>query len=386
MTGGVPVPAGPRSEPGVGLDARLVAVRAGLRRAGADVLVVGHPPNVRYLSGHIGTAGLLVVTDAGVDLLVDGRYREAVGALTAGGGGPADLRVRDVPGSYDAALLERLREGTPCTVAFEAEHLPVGRFQWFERALTPEAGWRLLAVESLVEQVRAVKDEAEQACLRRAAAGLTPVAEAAFGAVRPGVTERAVAGAIEAALRAQGFERPAFDTIVASGPNAALPHHRAGDRTLQLGDLVVLDFGGVMDGYCSDITRTIAVGPPSAEARRVYGAVLRAQAAAIAAVAPGRTGTEVDGAARSSLEEDGLGTAFGHGTGHGLGLEVHEAPRVGREVPGTPPAVLAPGMVLTVEPGAYIPGWGGVRIEDDVLVTADGCEVLTAVRRDLLER
>jgi Xaa-Pro aminopeptidase len=231
----------------------------------------------------------------------------------------------------------------------------------------------------VIEQLRLVKDGFEIALLREAARRLTPVAARAVAAVRPGVTEREVAGTIEAALREAGYERPAFETIVASGPNAALPHYRAGDRKLEPGDVVVLDFGGVLDGYCSDLTRTVSVGPPTDEARRVYGAVLEAQQAAIAAVRPGVLTADVDGAARSLLHARGLGEAFGHGTGHGLGLDVHEEPRITRPRTDMPPVALTPGMVFTVEPGAYLPGWGGVRIEDDVLVTGDGCEVLTAV-------
>jgi Xaa-Pro aminopeptidase len=197
------------------------------------------------------------------------------------------------------------------------------------------------------------------------------------------MAEREVAGIIEAALRAAGYERPAFDTIVASGPNSALPHHRAGDRALETGDLVVLDFGGVLGGYCSDLTRTVSVGQPSPEAIRLHAAVRDAQAAAIEAVRPGMTTTDVDGAARQVLVAHGLGEAFGHGTGHGLGLDVHEDPRVSRPQSDAPPERLEPGMVFTIEPGAYVPGFGGVRIEDDVLVTETGCQVLTSVPRDL---
>jgi Xaa-Pro aminopeptidase len=192
-----------------------------------------------------------------------------------------------------------------------------------------------------------------------------------------------VAGVIEAALRRAGYERPAFDSIVASGPNAALPHHRAGERKLAEGDLVVLDFGGVLDGYCSDLTRTVSVGTPSSDALRVHAAVLAAQRAAIDAVRPGVLASLVDAAARQVLDAKGLGEAFGHGTGHGLGLDVHEDPRVARATADNPSAPLEAGMVLTVEPGAYLPGWGGVRIEDDVLVTPTGCETLTSVPREL---
>jgi Xaa-Pro aminopeptidase len=212
---------------------------------------------------------------------------------------------------------------------------------------------------------------------------LTGVASAAFDAVRDGRPERDVAAAIEAALREAGYERPAFDTIVASGPNGALPHYRAGHRTLHTGDLVVLDFGGVLDGYCSDLTRTVSVGQPSPDAVRLHAAVRDAQTAAIDAVRPGRATTDVDAAARQVLVAHGLGEAFGHGTGHGLGLDVHEDPRVGKPRSDVPPVRLEPGMVFTIEPGAYVPGFGGVRIEDDILVTETGCEVLTSVPRDL---
>jgi Xaa-Pro aminopeptidase len=185
------------------------------------------------------------------------------------------------------------------------------------------------------------------------------------------------------AMRDAGYERSAFDTIVASGPNAALPHYRAGDRVLQAADVVVLDFGGVLDGYCCDLTRTVSVGSPTDQSVRVHAAVLEAQRAAIASVRPGITTSAVDAAARTVLEGHGLGSAFGHGTGHGLGLDVHEEPRLTRPRPDVTPTPLAAGMVFTVEPGAYLPGWGGVRIEDDVLVTENGCELLTSVPYDL---
>jgi Xaa-Pro aminopeptidase len=200
-----------------------------------------------------------------------------------------------------------------------------------------------------------------------------------------GVSEREVAGAIERAIRSAGYERQAFDTIVASGPNAALPHYRAGTRILQPGDLVVLDFGGVLDGYCSDLTRTVSVGAPTPDARRLHAAVRDAQRAAIEAVRPGVPATGIDAAARDLLQSRGLGEAFGHGAGHGLGLDVHEEPRIGPPRPHSAFVQLEPGMVFTIEPGAYVPGLGGVRIEDDILVTQEGCEVLTSVPKDLLE-
>jgi Xaa-Pro aminopeptidase len=192
---------------------------------------------------------------------------------------------------------------------------------------------------------------------------------------------------IDTALRRAGFSRAAFETIVASGPNSALPHARPTERRLSEGDLVVLDFGGVYDSYCVDLTRTIVIGSASGRARQVYDAVRAAHDRAIVAVGPGCSRFDVDAAARDSLAEAGMGEAFGHGTGHGLGIEIHENPRITRRRPDVDASheTVRPGMVFTIEPGAYFPGWGGVRIEDDVLVTDTGVELLTHVTTNLLE-
>jgi Xaa-Pro aminopeptidase len=239
----------------------------------------------------------------------------------------------------------------------------------------------------LVERLRVVKDEYEIATLREAARRLSRVADLAPSEVRAGRTERDVAMAIDWRILEAGFTRTAFDTIVAGGPNSALPHARPGERKLTEGDLVVLDFGGVYDSYCVDLTRTVSIGAPTPRAREVYDAVREAHDRAIQSVGPGRSRFDIDAAARDTLEDRGLGAAFGHGTGHGLGIEVHESPRITRrrpDVDATDEAV-APGMVFTIEPGAYLPGWGGVRIEDDVLVTDRGVEVLTDTPTDLIE-
>jgi Xaa-Pro aminopeptidase len=367
------------------LAARHVRVRASLETVSLDALIVTTPTNIRYLTNHTGTAGTVVVTADAVHLLIDFRYEAAVQALQASAAACPALRVWPVPASYDEALLACLSEIAVSTVGFEAGHLTVARHDWLVRsAAVKGAQIAFRATERAVEQLRMIKDATEVAMLREAARRLTRIAQTAITAVRPGVTERTVAGALEAAMRDAGYERLAFDTIVGSGPNSALPHYRAGDRVLSNGDLVVLDFGGVLDGYCCDLTRTVSVGAPSVEARRVYDAVREAQQAAIAAVKPGAAATTVDAAARNVLEHHGLGEAFGHGTGHGLGLDVHEEPRITRPRPDVPDVPLERGMVFTIEPGAYLPGWGGVRIEDDVLVTDNGCEVLTDVPRDLV--
>jgi Xaa-Pro aminopeptidase len=351
---------------------------------GVDALVVTNPPNIRYLTNHAGSAGMAVLRADDVHLLVDFRYREAVQMLQGSPAACPNLRVWDVPASYDEALLGCLVEIGVKTAGIEAAHITVAKYDWFIR--TVEARGVQLALRStdrIVERARVVKDAFEVGAIREAARRINPVAQAALAAARAGVTERVVAGAIESAMRAQGYDRPAFDTIVASGPNGALPHHRAGDRTLSPGDLVVLDFGGVLDGYCCDLTRTISVGSPSDEARRLYEAVYEAQAAAIDAVRPGVANTEIDAAARRVLVSHGLGSAFGHGTGHGLGLDVHEDPRVTWARSDVPSVPVEPGMVFTIEPGAYVAGFAGVRIEDDVLVTDTGVNVLTTVERGL---
>ena len=366
------------------LVARHACLRQCLGTLSLDALVVTSAANIRYFSNHTGSSGVLVVTPDRVHLLVDFRYREAVRMLQQSRSACPGLVVQDVPASYDDALLDCLSDVDASIVGFEATHVSVARHEWWRRT----AETRCLDVafrptEKMGEAARLIKDPFEIETLRDAAARLTSVATAGFEAARAGESERAVAGVLESAIRQAGYERPAFDTIVASGPHAALPHHHAGDRILAEGDLVVLDFGGVLDGYCCDLTRTVSIGPPSSEARRLYTSVYDAQQAAIAAIRPGVEASVVDGAARSVLEGRGLGEAFGHGTGHGLGLDVHEQPRITKPRADVASVTLVPGMVFTVEPGAYVPGFGGVRIEDDVLVTETGCEVLTMVSREL---
>ncbi len=366
------------------LAARHARVRSALESRGLDALIVTTPNNIRYLSNHVGSAGTLIITPAAIQLLADFRYKEAVRSRQDSPYACPGLQIYDVPDSYDEALVSATMTSSARVIGIEAGHLTVARLEWLTRTWQSRgAGIGVRSTERLIERLRAVKDESEVAILREAARRLTDVAGSAVESVREGVTEREVAAVVEAALRRAGYERPALDTIVASGPNSALPHYRAGDRALHAGDLVVLDFGGVLDGYCSDLTRTVSVGNPSPDAVRLHAAVREAQAAAIDAVKPGATTAEVDGAARQVLVAHGLGEAFGHGTGHGLGLDVHEEPRVSKPRSEMPFERLEPGMVFTIEPGAYLPGFGGVRIEDDVLVTETGCEVLTSVPRDL---
>jgi len=368
--------------PTAALAARHARIRESLDTLSLDALIVTPPTNIRYLSNHAGTAGILVLTRDGVHLLADFRYHEAVRALQASASACPQLRMWDVPASYEEALIGCLAEIGVTTVGFEAAHVTVARYEWWRETIAGRGlEITLRSTERIVEQARLIKDASEIATLRDAAARLGQVVPVVLAAVRGGATERSIAAVIEAALREAGYERTAFDTIVASGPHSAMPHYRAGTRRLAAGDLLVLDFGGVLDGYCCDLTRTVAIGPPSREAQRVYEAVHDAHAAAVAAVKPGVDASAVDAAARNLLRDRGLGDAFGHGTGHGLGLDVHEEPRIGKPRADVPPVTLAPGMVFTIEPGAYLPGFGGVRIEDDVLVTDTGCDLLTTLPR-----
>jgi Xaa-Pro aminopeptidase len=376
--------------PTAALSHRHDLIRERLAASRLDALVVTTLPNVLYLTNFTGSTAIVVLTRDRLHFLTDFRY---VTAVTDSVGTPFEcpgLALVPVEGSYDATLAAVLgRAGS--RVGFEAANLTVSRHAWLASALARASASppELVATESLVERVRARKDDYEITTLREAARRLSAVASAVFDEVRRGRTEQEVAFAIDSRIRRAGFTKPAFDTIVAGGANSALPHARPGERKLTEGDLVVLDFGGVYDSYCVDLTRTVSIGPADRRAQEVYAAVREAHDRAIAAVAPGRSRFAIDAAARDALAERGLGDAFGHGTGHGLGVEVHEDPRVSRRRAGVDDEVadeaVASGMVFTIEPGAYVPGWGGVRIEDDVLVTDAGVDVLTDVTTELIE-
>jgi Xaa-Pro aminopeptidase len=267
-------------------------------------------------------------------------------------------------------------------VAIEAEHVSVRRFAKLQAALPK--GTHLVQAEPFLERLRARKDAVEIGIYRAAVERLAHVGRRLPALVVPGREEREIAADIDFELKRAGFERPAFETIVAAGPNSALPHARPTSRPVAPGDAVVLDFGGVYSGYCLDLTRTGFIGHPPESFLRMFDAVAEAQAAAIAHVRSGVHAGDVDRAARQVLATRGLGEAFGHATGHGLGIDVHEFPRIGRPMPDAEDPVLRDGMIVTIEPGVYIPGLGGVRIEDDVLVGPEGCEVLTDIPRGLM--
>jgi Xaa-Pro aminopeptidase len=351
---------------------RVRRLRERLSRHRLDSLLVTHPPNIRYLCGFTGSTGALVVGRGGAALFTDGRYtlqaRDEVRAARVVIGRKAPLLVAaewlDQHGGHR-------RVKPPQVLGIEGEVLTVAARKRLVDALA--AGSRVRTAPPLVEQARMVKDRQEIQRLREAVmlgASLFPIA---LQAIRPGVTEIEVAAALEYAARKAGASGMSFPTIIASGARSALAHGPASEQPIPSEGFVVCDFGVILAGYCSDMTRTVYLGAVTADALVTYEAVSEAQQAAIEAVRPGVSVGEVDRAARKSLKKRKLAKFFTHSTGHGVGLEIHEAPRVaiGQH------EVLRPGMIITIEPGLYIPGKWGVRIEDMVLVTEHGCEVLT---------
>jgi Xaa-Pro aminopeptidase len=375
--------------PSESLSLRHQVVREACRARSLDALVITALPNILYLTNFGGSSAIVVLTADRLHFITDFRYVTALAATRDTPGSCPGLETVIVEGSYDATLALLLQSMPSARVGFEAAHLTVARHEWLRKTLgTGETTPTLVGTEGVVERARVVKDAYELETLRTAASMLSAVVPGVFEDARRGRTEREVALAIDWRMRRAGFERNAFETIVAAGPNGALPHAQPGERKLTESDLVVLDFGGVYDSYCVDLTRTVSIGPAGSRAREVYDAVRSAHDRAIRSVAPGRSRFAIDAAARDELASRGLGEAFGHGTGHGLGIEIHEDPRISRWRPGIdtdPDDPVVPGMVFTVEPGAYLPGWGGVRIEDDVVVTGTGVETLTTATTELME-
>jgi len=349
---------------------RQQRLRPQIAQHSLDALLVTHLPNIRYLCGFTGSNAALLVSARSSVLVTDGRYttqaRDEVEAA----------RVVIAKGGLLADTVKHVRSRT--ALGFEADHMTVATQSTFKKLLPQVV--RLKPANGLVERLRCIKDAEEIAHLRRAVALGSSLFDHALKAIAPGVSEAEVAGAIEYAARRAGADGMSFETIVAAGKRSALPHGRATAARLPRRGFVVLDFGVILGGYCSDMTRTVHLGKPGARARALYGAVREAQQAASQAVRPGVTTGEVDAAARRVLQRAGLGRWFTHSTGHGVGLEIHEAPRVAR----SQAEELRPGMVITIEPGVYLPGEGGVRIEDMVLVTERGVEVLTPTTKELI--
>ncbi|MCU1450925.1 MAG: Xaa-Pro aminopeptidase [Acidimicrobiales bacterium] len=356
---------------------RIPRLREGLVDAGCDALLVTHLVNVRYLTGFTGSAGLLLVLPDDVVLTTDGRYRDQSAEQLSAAGVVARIEVGATLAVQQEALSAAAR--TVGRLGLEADSVTWAQQRRFEADWFPSA--ELVATEGAVEDLRRVKDDGEVARMAEAAR----IADDALAAVLPllagGITEREVALALDYEMRRLGADGSSFETIVASGPNGAKPHARPTDRAVQPGELVVIDFGAVVEGYCSDMTRTVCVGEPQGDVeRRMVDVVAASQQAGVDAVTAGARGRDVDEVCRAVIAEAGWADSFIHGTGHGVGLEIHEAPRVA----STSVDVLAAGHVVTVEPGVYLADHGGVRIEDTVVVTDDGCRVLTNAPKELI--
>lgn len=347
-------------------------IRKAMTRKRLDAILLTNLDNIRYASGFTGSTATVIITQERAIILVDSRYtlqarREC-----------SNFEVIQYSGDVWKFASSLINELEPTRLGFGANHITYANHRRLRAWVSKST--RLIATLRFIEDIRMVKDIDEIARIRRACALADECFSHIIKWVKPGITEREVALEIDTYIRSHGGEREAFDTIVAAGPSAALPHNQPGFVVLQTGQMLKMDFGARLDGYNSDITRTIFLGKPDDKQREVYDTVLEAQLRAISEIRPGKTGREIDSVARDYIASKGYGENFGHGLGHSLGLSVHDGP-------GFSPAsdiVLEPGMVITVEPGIYIEGWGGVRIEDDILVTDTGVEVLTASTKNIV--
>jgi Xaa-Pro aminopeptidase len=336
-----------------------------------DALLVTNLTNVRYLTGFSGSNGQLLVTRAHAVFMTDPRYEARAGDLVEG----AEISV--YPAAVTDVLGDLLRRDNVTRLGIEAATMTLSGRDDLDTRLD---GVALVPTKGVVERLRRVKDAAEIAALRRAVALGDRAYEVVLDRLVPGATERHIALELEIFIRNEGADHVSFDPIVGSGPLSAHIHHTPSERPFEKGDLVLLDFGSRIDGYCSDLTRTVVLGPATDEQRAIYDTVLESNRAGTAALAPGAPCADVDRAARAVIADAGHAERFGHGLGHGVGLDIHESPRLHRV---SEESLLA-GDVVTIEPGIYVPGSGGIRIEDCVLVTEDGPEVLTRAPNDTL--
>ena len=355
-------------------DRRTEAVRGILQETGIGAVLVTDPYHLRYLSGFRGGEGMLYISADMKVLITDSRYTEAAGR-------ESDYTVEEESASRrrETIVRECLGLDGAARVGYEDEDLRCSTFAALKEKLPEVAVW--VPVKRRISDLRRIKDRRELEALANAEA----VGDAAFADIlevlRPGMTEKEAAAELEYRMKQHGADGFSFDTIVASGPNSSMPHAIPTDRPFANGDFVTMDFGCIFDGYCSDMTRTVVIGRADEKQKEIYGTVLRAQEACLAHLRAGITGREADAYARDIIREAGYGERFGHGTGHGVGLFIHEEPRISPN-DGT---VLQAGMVETVEPGIYLPGFGGVRIEDMVVITEDGCRNLTSSPKELIE-
>ena len=348
---------------------RLEGLTAKLPARELDAMLISSPENRRYFSGFTGSAGYLFIANGRSVLVTDSRYTEQATTQAP------DFQVIQVRGGWDW-LMEVLKETGLKRVGFESQHVTVASYNTLLEALKADGGLpdvSLVATSGFAEGQRIIKDQDEVASLQKAIEASDKAMEAVCPTIQEGMTEREIAGRMEVAMREFGADGVSFDTIVAAGPNGAMAHHQPSERVIRRGEPIVIDMGARADGYCSDITRTVVVGEPDETFRKIYDIVLGAQLTAINTVKPGMTGEECDGLARAVIDEAGYADNFGHSLGHGVGLAVHENPRVGPR--SSEP--LDAGTVFTVEPGIYVSGWGGVRIEDIVVLGSNGATPLS---------
>lgn len=353
------------------MPARLARLRNKLNEKQVDGMLVTSAVNRRYLSGFTGTSGYLLVTADQAVLFSDFRYRSQAPAQAP------DFTFVEHGQKPQETIRDKAREFGVRRLAFEDHDLTVADHHRYAEAF-PDT--ELVPAGKLIEDIRMVKDEAELAVMREACAIADRAFQHMLDVLKPGVTERAAALELEFFMRKEGASGTSFETILASGERSALPHGTASDRVLGSGEFVTLDFGAYYNGYCSDLTRTVVLGPATDRHREIYNIVLEAQQAVLDGIRPGMTGREADKIARDIIGKHGYGDQFGHGTGHGLGMEIHEEPRL--SLSGN--IVLEPGMTVTVEPGIYVPDFGGVRIEDDIVITDSGADLLTHAPKDFI--
>ena len=350
---------------------RIEKLIASLAEVEADSVIVTSAINVRYLTGFTGSNALLTVTKEGdATLFTDPRYTIQAGREFAG-------RVRTIRSKHlwESAMVQLKKRRQ---IAFENKRMTVAIHDAMKEKLT--LGMTLVPLGAKIEDQRMVKDEAEQAAIRKSCALNSSAFDKSIKLIRPGMSELDLVAEIDHQMRLLGAEKPAFETIVAAGPNSALPHIRPGNARFRDNEVLLIDMGAFGAGYASDMTRMVALGRPAAEIREMYKAVLEAHMAAVDAVRPGVSAQRVDQVARDVLKARGLEKTFVHSTGHGLGLEIHEPPRLGKKEK----TKLAAGMTITIEPGAYVEGRGGIRIEDTLLVTGTGCESLTPTSKEFV--
>jgi Xaa-Pro aminopeptidase len=352
---------------------RIETLRHTIKKEGLDACLIFSEVNRNYLTGFTGSSGALILLPDQALFLTDSRYTLQAGRQVKG----ATVVLQTRPLLVDA--VDHLKKARLKRIGFEGSQVVFSQYQWLIKQL-PKSTW--VPMQGLVEAQRLVKDAGEKQALRQAGQVADRTFHHILPFIRPGVSERDLASEMEHYMRRQGANGPSFETIVASGWRSALPHGINSAKLLEKGDFIVFDFGCRMDGYCSDMTRTVCLGPPSPLQKKIYSIVQRAQAAGLKAIAPGRTSGAVDLAARSVIRKAGYGSYFGHGTGHGVGMEVHEDPRVGPRAKD----LLRPGMAITCEPGIYLPGKFGVRIEDLALVTDQGHENLYKTTKEMIVR